>query len=65
MSISNLSYCNIIGLASSLAIIIAQDLNTEDIGILSAFFSALGDNLAIITATPLGSSQNKSINSSC
>lgn len=59
MSLSNFSYCNLIGLASSLAILIAEDLNTEEIGILSAFFSALGDNLAIITATPLNSSQSQ------
>ncbi len=63
MSISNFSYCNLIGLASSLAILIAQDLSNEDIGILSAFFSALGDNLAIITATPLNSTQNSTSSS--
>ena len=56
MSISDFSYCNLIGLASSLSILISQNLDNEEIGILSAFFSALGDNLAIITATPLNSS---------
>jgi hypothetical protein len=57
MNISDLSGCNLIGLASSLSILIAQDLNEEEIGILSAFFSALGDNLALILASPLSSSK--------
>lgn len=64
MNISDLSGCNLIGLASSLAIMIAQDLSTEEIGILSAFFSALGDNLALIIATPQSSIQDNSLNSS-
>ena len=57
MSISNFSYCELISLASSISILISQNLNDEEIGMLSAFFSALGDNLAIITATPLNSSK--------
>lgn len=64
MSISNISYYNLIGLASSTSILIAEGLNSQEIGILSAFFSALGDNLAIITATPLNSSNNNTSNSS-
>lgn len=52
MNISDFSGCNLIGLASSLSILIAQDLNAEEIGTLSAFFSALGDNLALIIASP-------------
>ena len=64
MCISDLSGCNLIGLASSLAIMIAQDLSTEEIGILSAFFSALGDNLALIIATPQSSIQDNSSGSS-
>ena len=64
MSIFNISYCNLIGLASSISILIAEGLNSQEIGILSAFFSALGDNLAIITATPLNSSNTDTSNSS-
>ena len=64
MSIFNISYCNLIGLASSISILIAEGLNSQEIGILSAFFSALGDNLAIITATPLNSSNTETSNSS-
>lgn len=63
MNIFDLSGCNLIGLASSLSIIIAQDLSTEEIGILSAFFSALGDNLALIVASPQSSIQDNSSNS--
>ena len=48
MNLSNLSGSNLIGLASSLAILISQDLTADEIGILAAFFTALGDNLAIL-----------------
>lgn len=66
MSISDLSGCNLIGLASSLSILIAQDLNEEEIGILSAFFSALGDNLALILASPQNlAKENKKNSNNC
>ena len=58
MNLSNLSGSNLIVLASSLAILIAQDLTTDEIGILAAFFSALGDNLALILASPLPPNNN-------
>ena len=58
MNLSNLSGSNLIALASSLAILIAQDLTTDEIGILAAFFSALGDNLALILASPLPPNNN-------
>lgn len=48
MCISDLSGQNLIGLASSLAILISDDLSSEEINILAAFFSSLGDNLAIL-----------------
>lgn len=48
MYLNNFSGLNLIGLASSLAILISENLTTEEIGTLSAFFTALGDNLAII-----------------
>ena len=53
MNLSNLSGSNLIALASSLAILISQDLTTDEIGSLAAFFSALGDNLALLIASPL------------
>ena len=51
MNSNNCSGNNLIALASSLAILIANDLNTEDLTVLAAFFTALGDNLALIATT--------------
>lgn len=48
MCISDLTPCELITLASSLSIAISKEMSVEDIAILSAFFSALGDNLAIL-----------------
>ena len=42
---------NFIALASSLAIFISKDVETDDLNVLAAFFSALGDNIAIIAAS--------------
>ena len=51
MDYHNCSGNSLIALASSLAILIANDLNTEDLTVLAAFFTALGDNLALIATT--------------
>ena len=51
MDNNNCSGCNLIGLASSLAIIISKDFNSDDLAILAAFITALGDNLALLAAT--------------
>lgn len=51
MNSNNCSSNNLIALASSLAILIANDLNTEDLTVLAALFTALGDNLALIATT--------------
>ena len=48
MCFSDLSSCNLIGLASSLAIAIGENLSVEVVTTLAAFVTALGDNLAII-----------------
>jgi len=48
MGLSNLSSCELIGLASSLAIAIGENLSADDVASLAAFTTALGDNLAII-----------------
>ena len=58
MNLSNLSGSNLIALASSLAILISQDLTSDEIGLLAAFFSALGDNLALSIASPLTPKDN-------
>ena len=51
MNSNNCSGNNLIALASSLAILIADDLDTNSLSILAAFFTALGDNLALISTT--------------
>ena len=48
MCFSDLSSCELIGLASSLAIAIGENLSADDVASLAAFTTALGDNLAII-----------------
>ena len=50
MSISDLSSANLIGLSSSLAIMLGENLSSEELAVLSSFFSAFSDNLAIISA---------------
>lgn len=48
MCLNNLSSCDLIGLASSLAILLGENLTADELSILSNFFNSLGDNLAII-----------------
>ena len=48
MCFSDLSSCNLIGLSSSLAIAIGEDLSADEVSVLAAFFTSFGDNLAII-----------------
>lgn len=48
MCISDFSNCELVTLASSLAIAMSNQLSNEDIAVLSVFFTALGDNLAIL-----------------
>ena len=48
MCFSNLSSCNLIGLASGLAISIGEGLSADEVSILAAFITTLGDNLSII-----------------
>lgn len=63
MCFSDLSSCNLIGLASSLAIAIGNDLSANEASILAAFFSSFGDNLAIIaTKKAIEESNNTTYN---
>ena len=48
---SNCSGSNLIGLSSSLALIVSQDLSAEELDILATFFTCFADNLAIIATT--------------
>lgn len=51
MDSNNCSGYNFVALASSLAILISQEFDTDELNVLAAFFSAVGDNLAIIAAS--------------
>lgn len=60
MCFSDLPNCNLIGLASSLAITVGENLTSDEAAILAAFFTAFADNLAIIATTK---AKNESENS--
>jgi hypothetical protein len=51
MCLSDLSSCELVGLASSVAILIGNNVTSDEASLLSSFFNALGDNLAIISST--------------
>jgi hypothetical protein len=50
MCFSDFSSCNLIGLASSPAIAVGEELDADELAVLAAFFTAFADNLAIIAA---------------
>lgn len=39
---------DLVGLSSSLAIFISQNVENDNLGILGAFFTTLGDNISLI-----------------
>ena len=49
MCISDFSNCELVALASSLAIAISKQISNEELIILSVFFTALADNLALLS----------------
>lgn len=49
LCVSDFSNSELVALASSLSIAIYNQYDTEDVLILSAFFTALGDNLALLS----------------
>ncbi len=50
MCISDFSNCELVALASTISIAISKEFSKEDLAILSGFFSAIGDNLAILSS---------------
>lgn len=48
MCLNDLSSSNIIGLSSSLAILVGSDLTSNETALLATFFTSFADNLAII-----------------
>ena len=51
MNEKNCSGYNLVGLASSLAILISKEYNSEDLAVLATFITVLGDNLSLLVAT--------------
>ena len=49
--LQNLSGSNLVFLASLFSVIISEGLTSDEIGLLGDFFSALGDNLSLISGT--------------
>lgn len=49
MCISDFSNCELVALASSLAISISKQISNEELIILSVFFTSLADNLALLS----------------
>lgn len=60
--LSDKSGCELVYLASSFSLAISQGLDCDDINLLASFFSAVGDNLAII-ATQCSNQNESSCNS--
>ena len=55
----------LIGLASSFALLIGENKSSEELGILAAFTTSLADNLAILATTKAIQEQNDKQDSSC
>jgi len=49
LCISDFSNAELVALSSSLAIAISNQLSNEDTIVLAAFFTTLGDNLALLS----------------
>ena len=56
-------YVDYIVLASSLAIAVAEEVNTTDLNILAGFFATFSDELALIASVKGGCSDNSNSNS--
>ena len=48
---NNCSGYNLVGLAASLAVIISEQFDADDLDVLAAFVTSLGDNLALLAST--------------
>jgi len=47
---TNFSKCELIALANTISIAISKEFPEEDLPLLSAFFCAIGDNIAILSS---------------
>lgn len=59
MCFSDFSSCNLIGLSSSIAISISNNLSADEISILSIFLNSLADNLGIVATKKSIEESNK------
>ena len=48
MCLNDLSGCELVSLASLIAISISKNFSNEEIGILAGLFTSIGDNLALL-----------------
>ena len=51
MCINDLSGCELVSLASIIAISISKNFDNEEIGILAGLFTSIGDNLALLAVS--------------
>lgn len=42
---------NLIGLSSSIALFLSENLSSDELAVLGAFFTTLGDNLSLMVAS--------------
>lgn len=59
--LDNISSTELIALAGIFAVMISQGLNQDEIATFASFFSALGDNLGIISSHTSLSSNNTNL----
>lgn len=65
MNLYELSGAELMVLANSISLCIAQDLNSEQISIISSFFTILGDNLALLALTQFQNNSTPETDSNC
>ena len=53
---------DLIGLSSSLAIFTSKNMDADDLGILGAFFTTLGDNLSLIATSRSACESKNNVN---
>ena len=49
--INNCSSSNLVGLSASLALLVSEEYETDDLIVLAAFLTSLADNIALIADT--------------
>lgn len=60
MCLNNLSGCELVALASIIAIYISNEFSSDEVDVLGNFFSALGSNLSTIGSARAGNTSDTS-----